>query len=290
MSDVTGRENDGDSPLSRVLLQLEPRTDDTLDGTIVATIVATGFPSLDRALQGGFRRGDLVVLGGDAGSGVSSLALGIALRCIPRALLVTGEMHEERVFERALAISARVALESIRHRVLSDEERARITMIAPGVAEWGPVVDTLTHGGTDLLWTAHDRAIGAPLVIVDGIESLLARDFDVPDALGGVLLELKRFALERNVAVLALSHLPGLDRARHDKRPRLSDFGARGAAGVHADLVLGLFREEQYDADLAVSGAAELVLLKNRNGALEYVDLYFATSTLRFQDVLDPDS
>ncbi|MES2523714.1 MAG: DnaB-like helicase C-terminal domain-containing protein [Gemmatimonadota bacterium] len=276
---------DGESPLSRVLMRLEPREDGTLD----ESIVATGFPSLDHAIGGGFRRGDLVVLGGDDGSGASSFALGIALRSIPRALLVTGEMHEERVFERALAISARVALESVRMGVLSDEERARITMIAPGVQEWGPVVDTLTHGGTDLLWTAHDRAPGASLVIVDGIEALLARDFDVPDALGGILLELKRFALERNVAVLALSHLPALDRTRQDTRPRLADFGARGAAGVHADMVLGLFREEQYDASLAVTGAAELLLLKHRNGALGYVDLYFAASTLRFQDVLDPD-
>jgi replicative DNA helicase len=150
-------------------------------------------------------------------------------------------------------------------------------------------VDTLTHGGTDALWTAHDRERSAPLVIVDGIESLLARDFETADALAGVLLELKRFALERNVVVLALSHLPALDRTRPDKRPRLSDFGARGAAGVHADIVLGLFREEMYDGDIAVTGAAELSLLKHRDGALGYVDLYFTAKWLRFQDVLDPD-
>ena len=160
-------------------------------------------------------------------------------------------------------------------------------MIAPGVREWGPSVDTITHGGTDLLFTAHDRAPSAPLVIVDGIETMLGRDFEVADALGGILLELKRFALERNVAVLALSHLPSMERTRQDKRPRLADLGGRGAAGVHADLVLGLFREEMYDGDLAVAGAAELLLLKNRHGALGYVDLYFSARWLRFQDVLE---
>ena len=274
-----------DSPLSRVLARVEMVEPGTLDDTIVPT----GFPSLDRATRGGFRRGDLVVLGGDDGAGASSLALGIALRCTPRALFVTGEMREERLYERALAICARVELESLQLGVLSEEERARAAMIAPSVREWAPVADTLTHGGTDMLWTAHDRAPSAPLVIVDGIETLLARDFETADALAGILLELKRFALERNVVVLALSHLPGLDRTRPDKRPRLSDFGARGAAGVHADLVLGLFREEMYDGDIAVTGAAELALLKHRDGALGYVDLYFTAKWLRFQDVLDPD-
>ena len=42
--------------------------------------IATGFPSVDNALGGGFRRGDLVVLGGEVGSGKSALALAIALR------------------------------------------------------------------------------------------------------------------------------------------------------------------------------------------------------------------
>ena len=31
--------------------------------------VGTGFPSLDRSLGGGLRRGDLAILGGDVGSG-----------------------------------------------------------------------------------------------------------------------------------------------------------------------------------------------------------------------------
>jgi replicative DNA helicase len=274
-----------DSPLSRVLARVT-----TLDAvSLDDTIIPTGFPSLDRALRGGFRRGDLMVLGGDDGAGASSLALGIALRCTPRALFITGETREERVYERALAICAKVELESLQLGVLSAEERARVEMIAPSLPEWAPAVDTLTHGGSDMLWTAHDRVPTAPLLIVDGIEALLARDFETSDALAGILLELKRFALERNVAVLALSHLPALDRTRPDKRPRLADFGARGAAGVHADVVFGLFREEIYDGDVAVTGAAELALLKHRDGALGYVDLYFTAKWLRFQDVLDPD-
>ena len=46
--------------------------------------ITTGFASLDRSLGGGFRRGDLGVLGGDVGSGKSAFALAIALRSAER--------------------------------------------------------------------------------------------------------------------------------------------------------------------------------------------------------------
>lgn len=42
---------------------------------------------------------------------------------------------------------------------------------------------------------------------------------------------------------------------------------------------------EFYEADLGISGAAELPLLKNRDGARGYVDLYFDNRYSRFEDV-----
>jgi replicative DNA helicase len=58
--------------------------------------------------------------------------------------------------------------------------------------------------------------------------------------------------------------------------------------GLTADLVLGLFREDLYEVDLGVTGATELSLLKHRDGAIGYVDLYHDARYLRFEDVLDP--
>ena len=64
------------SPLSLLL----GRVDAVADGATPIDTVPSGFPSLDKLLGGGLRRGDLVVLGGDVGSGKSALALAIALR------------------------------------------------------------------------------------------------------------------------------------------------------------------------------------------------------------------
>src|SRR6187399_1175307 len=92
------------SPLSRVVA----RVDRLRDGGVDPSVIPTGFESLDRAIGGGLRRGDLIVMGGDDGVGTSALALAIALRIESLTLLLTSETQPERAFERALALSARV--------------------------------------------------------------------------------------------------------------------------------------------------------------------------------------
>ena len=84
---------------------LVERVDQQHPGEPAGDTVPTGFPSIDRLLGGGLRRRDLVVLGGDIGAGKSALALGLALRVAQRGTtvaLVSGEMDEERLMERAL--------------------------------------------------------------------------------------------------------------------------------------------------------------------------------------------
>ncbi len=275
------------SPLSRVVA----RVDRLRDGEVDPSIIPTGFTSLDRVIGGGFRRGDLVVMGGDDGVGSSALALAIALRIEPLTLLLTSEMLPERAFERALALSARVSVESLRLGVVNEEERVRLAAAAVTLRDRSPVIDTLRDGGLVDVHAATDVEPAPAVIIIDGLEALLPKDRPATqprdEALAAAVLGLKRLALARNAAVLLLAHLPELDRTRHDLRPRLSDFGARGAVGTHADLVLGLYREELYDGDVGVAGAAELQLLKHRDGPLGYVDLFFYSSWLRFEDVLE---
>ena len=64
-------------------------------GSAPRDTLTTGFPSVDNALGGGMRRGDLVVLGGEVGSGKSALALAIATRASDagaKTRFLSGEM------------------------------------------------------------------------------------------------------------------------------------------------------------------------------------------------------
>src|SRR2546422_8946837 len=108
---------------------LVERVDAQRPGEITGDTVPTGFGSLDKLLGGGLRRRDLILLGGDIGSGKSALALGIALRVAQQSVgvaYVSGEMNEERLMERALAIEGKVAIDELRAAKLSDQTRAGV--------------------------------------------------------------------------------------------------------------------------------------------------------------------
>src|SRR2546427_4299336 len=64
-----------------------------------------------------------------------------------------------------------------------------------------------------------------------------------------VLQRLKALALERQVALFVVSQLSRFAAKREQVRPDLDDFGHLGAIKQHADVALGLFREEMYRSE-----------------------------------------
>lgn len=254
-------------------------------------ILPSGFPSLDRTIGGGFRAGELVVLGGDAGSGTSSLALALALHASAAgSLFITGEMSSDQAAERAIAITGRVDLADIRANTLAGDAQERASAAARRLRYQSPIVGTLVHDGIGAVTAAVAEHPDSRLVVVDGLESLLTSAESREEQLAFAVLTLKRLAVASRVTVVLVTHLPHLDRTRHDLRPRLADFGAMGALAVHADFIFGLYREELYVPDPALAGATELLLLKWRNGPRQYIDLYFVAPSLRFEDVHDADT
>lgn len=276
------------SPLS----QLVQRVDAVADGGPAADTIPVGFPSVDRVLGGGLRRGDLVALGGDIGSGKTSLALAFALRAAQAGrgvLFLTGEATAERTLERALALEGRARIDDVRRGSLDETARAGVGAAALRLREAAPVVERIPRNGVDSLSELVTITPGVELVVVDALQSLATGRASRDEELAAACRRLKRLALDLDVAVLVTVHLPRLDRARQDLRPRLDDLGALGAPAQESDVVLGLYREEMYVTTPGVDGATELSVLKNRTGGLGYIDLYFYKQWLRFEDVLDPD-
>lgn len=276
------------SPLS-VLLS---RVDAVADGSTARDTIPCGFPSLDKMLGGGFRRGDLVVLGGDVGSGKSALALAFAIRASlneQRVAFLTAEMTVERVLERVIAIEARARIDDLRQGSLDDQTRASAGVVALQLRENLPILECVPGCGSDKLVSLLDELPQVDLVVVDSIAGVARSARTMDEEHATTVRDLKALALSRDVVVLATAPLPQLVATRPDLRPTLDDFGALAAVKQHADVVLTLFRQDMYEPSRDIEGATELLVRKNRNGPIGYVDLYFYSQWMRFEDMLDPD-
>jgi len=278
------------------LESLVQRVDAQRPGEVTGDTVPTGFASVDKMLGGGFRRRDLIVLGGDIGSGKSALALGLALRVAQQGLgvaFLSGEMDEERLMERALAIEGRATVDDLRAAKMSDQTRAGIGGAAVRLRDLPLAMLPLAAADFDTMADRLDPLRQLSLVVVDYLqlvpppEGLTRVTQDEDTAI--VLRRLKALALERQVALLLVAQLPQFQAKRENPRPTLEDYGVLGAVKQHADVVLSIFREEMYRPGGGVEGATELIVAKNRNGPTGFVDLYFYRRWMRFEDMLDPD-
>jgi len=275
------------SPLSVLLT----RVDAVADGSMSRDTIPCGFPSLDKMLGGGFRRGDLIVLGGDVGSGKSALALSFAIRTSlqqRRVAFLTAEMTNERVLERIIAIEARTRIDDLRQGSLDDETRASAGVVALRLREHLPILECVPACGSSQLSALLDELPELDMVVVDSIAGLAQGTRPTHEEHAAMIRDLKALALTRDIAVLATSPLPELA-ARPDRRPTLDDFGALGSVKQHADVVLTLFRQDMYEPSRDIEGATELLVRKNRNGPTGYIDLFFYAQWMRFEDMLDPD-
>ncbi len=256
--------------------------------------VATGFGSLDRLLGGGIRRQDLVVLAGDVGAGKSSFALAIALRSAAAGtpvVYLSGEMSEERLMERALALEGRVPVDALRGGELDDVSRSAVGAAALRLRDLPLIIRPLLGERFEEVGAALDTVPRRGLLVLDDLQMTASPlpQADGDERAAATIRALKSLALERDVAILALAQLPKHRAARRDPRPTLDDLGGQGVVKQVADVVLAIYREEMYRPAHGVEGAVELIIGKNRNGPTGYLDLYFYRNWLRFEDMLDPD-
>ena len=100
---------------------------------------------------------------------------------------------------------------------------------------------------------------------------------------------LKGLAKELNVPIVALSQLSRAPETRSNHRPQLSDLRESGALEQDADVVVFIYREDQY-ADRSQppsdsQGVAELIIGKQRNGPTGVIKLAFIREYTRFENL-----
>ena len=276
-------------PTSRELLTtvLHRLADDERPPAAAPDLITTGYPSLDRLLAGGMRRGELTVVLGDFGSGKTALALGIAIRAAVaghHVLILTHESSIERCWERLVTAESGVSQIAVRTGVLPAGAADSLKSAADVLRRLPISVERAPHTAT-LLGERLDAGASQPLVIIDGLAGLDESPRPVSEAHAQAVRAAKRVAVDQNVAVLLTVPMAADRRLALPPRPTLSD--APPTAPAVADVVLGLFREALYDDAPDVAGAFEVHVLKHRAAPSTFTDLYIEPGAGRVEDLIE---
>ena len=288
---------DSVSPLQRLLLSeadiLEERgeTRGRING------LETGYKSLDLVLQG-LQPSSMTIVGARPGTGKTAFALGILIHVgavVKRpALFFSLEMSRQELAERILASTARIDSSKLRTGDLSDADWNRAHE-AFGYLQSAKVFIDDNPALTVMDVRARARRIRQQngdlgVVIIDYLQLMSSRgraenrQVEVSE----MSRSLKILARELQCPVIALSQLSRKLEERADKRPMMSDLRESGSLEQDADVVLFLFRPEQYgEVPNDKKSDAEVIVGKNRNGPTRTAHLTWRGEFARFDNVAE---
>ena len=238
--------------------------------------ISTGFPDLDRRLGGGLAEGSLVILAGRPSMGKTALALQVAYNVADHgstALVCSQEMQDTQLIDRAVAFVGRVPLAALltgEGMTADDHDKyqaalSRISAAPLFLDEQG----ALKPGDVRRKARKVKNKRGLAVLVIDYLQ-LMVGDKDGENRTREVTQitpDLKALAKELSCCVIALSQLNRQVESRPNKRPIMSDLRESGSIEQDADVILAPYRDEYYNADSRYQGLAELLVLKNRQGA-----------------------
>ena len=237
-----------------------------------------GFPALDALLKGLYP-GKLVILGARPAVGKSAFALALALHTAQNAgktLLFSMEMNAQEIARRCVTTRGTITMDEMMDDV-SDELVGRIVEVAGPLSKVGPIIiDDTPALSIDRLRARVRLHPDAKLVIVDylGLMQTKRRDGNRNLELGELCRELKIFAAEAGVPIVALSQL---NRGVSDsERPTLRSLRDSGELEQHADKVMLMWR--------APNGLIAVDVAKNRAGRTGVVHFLFDGDHMSFRE------
>jgi replicative DNA helicase len=132
------------------------------------------------------------------------------------------------------------------------------------------------------------RKGGIDMIIVDHL-GLMAQDKGQKtdsrnNDLAIITRGLKRAAKMIGVPVIILSQLSRNTEHRQDHRPILGDLRDSGAIEQDADIVLFVYRDEQYNPKPENHGKAEIIIGKQRNGPVGTIPIRFINECAKFKN------
>ena len=253
--------------------------------------LSTGFTDIDRQLSGGMRPGNLLVLAGRPGMGKTGLGLNVAYnasRSKATTLFLSLEMPQQELSDRLIAQAGSVYLSEVIDGNMAGESGDRIMAAVASLQDLPLVIDD--QGGIGLFdVTTKARSVkrkhGLDFMVIDYLQLMSGEGDNRNQEIERITRGLKTLAKELNIPIMVLSQLSRKCEERTNKRPLNSDLRESGAIEQDADVILFVYRDEEYNEDSPDKGTAEVIISKNRQGRTGMVRMAYQGCYTRFADL-----
>jgi replicative DNA helicase len=194
---------------------------------------------------------------------------------------------------RLLTSEARVNSDRLKTGMIGEDDWRQVTEAA-GIISEAPIYIDDTPNVTAMEIRAKARRLkmdkDLSLIIIDYLQLMKGpfmgdrRDLEIAE----ISRSLKSLAKELNIPIIVLSQLNRMVEQRADKRPLMSDLRESGAIEQDADIIAFIYRDEVYNKEEnnPNKGKAEIIVAKNRNGAVGKAVLTFIGQYTRFENTV----
>jgi replicative DNA helicase len=254
--------------------------------------VPTGFIDLDKML-GGLQSSDLLIIAGRPGQGKSGFLLSVAKNAAlihkKHVAIFSLEMSNEQVAERLISQETGIDSQRLRTGKLEGNQWDVFAQAIEVLSDTHIFLDD-TPAITPLQLRTKCRRLHLEhhldLIIVDYLQLMGGdtRNENRVQEVSYISRNLKVLARELNVPVLAAAQLSRAVEQRSDKRPVLSDLRESGSLEQDSDIVMFIYRPDQYEKDTVKQNVAEIIVAKHRNGPVGSVELVFRNALAKFEN------
>lgn len=291
------KRNTGDFvPIKQVVLNALDKIEAASKNAGSVTGIPTGFLDLDYKTAG-LQPSDLILIAARPSMGKTAFVLNIAqhvaFKVNKSVAIFSLEMSKEQLVNRLFALEAQVDAQSLRTGNLKDSDWEKLIESAGIIGKSKLMIDD-TPGISISELRSKCRKMklehGLDLIIIDYLQLMTARVGSRSESrqqeISEISRALKGVARELNVPVVALSQLSRAVEQRPDHRPMMSDLRESGAIEQDADVVMFIYRDDYYNKDTELKNVAEIIIGKQRNGAIGTVNLTWLPQYTKFANYL----
>ena len=278
--------------LNKIFIELKEKS---LNPTLAG--LPSGFYDLDLLTQG-FQKSDLIIIAGRPSMGKTALGLNIALNILKESkqpiLFFSLEMSKEQIMYRLLSIEANINQIRLKSGKLYKDDWLKLNQIIKVMSKIPFFIDDMPNLSIQEMQLKiktilfEQGKIG--LIIIDYLQLMQNPKSKIENRVQEISIitrALKNLARQFSIPIIALSQLSRNVENRVDKKPILSDLRESGSIEQDADVVLMLYKNQDFHTkqnEIQDYQLTELIIAKQRNGPLGNIKLKFDPNRTKFSN------